>query len=416
MKITILGTGCIWTKRSCASYLLNNDIIIDPGSGTIKQLFKSTNKVLHHEKIERIKLILITHYHADHYFDIVYLMWKLASDKNPNSYATIICPPGGESKIKQLCSLAMSEATFSKLNFDKYIKFLDASKLGTYEYNNFTITSHKMEHGSTECYGYTIKEKGGKTISFTGDSNFCDNMQHMIDHSDIAFVDMAGTDITNKHFNIIDGMKLMDKYRRKCNIIPCHLTSQALDYCIGKINPPQDLMVLDTTLDEPYNYELTSEQIQEPEEFLVEFASDKFNLIEGEIIDLKFSSSQKESKEHKLPAYIFDIFMHDKNTKIGQVEYQVVPANYGGHEQNVYFTLDKGYNLKSVKYECCNLLKKVAKHHGSNALFLSCAPDDFDTRKVYESLGAYLKEIKTTFIDEANTRKTSENGVWVLEF
>ena len=78
MKITILGTGCIWTKRACASYLIDDDIIIDPGSGTLKQLFKSSNTLLHHEKIEKLKLILITHYHIDHYFDIVHLMWKIA--------------------------------------------------------------------------------------------------------------------------------------------------------------------------------------------------------------------------------------------------------------------------------------------------------------------------------------------------
>ena len=43
MKITILGTGCIWTKRACASYLINDDIIVDPGSGTLKQLLKTTS-------------------------------------------------------------------------------------------------------------------------------------------------------------------------------------------------------------------------------------------------------------------------------------------------------------------------------------------------------------------------------------
>ena len=56
MKITILGTGCIWTKRACASYLINDDVIVDPGSGTLKQLLKSSNKLLHHEKIERIEI------------------------------------------------------------------------------------------------------------------------------------------------------------------------------------------------------------------------------------------------------------------------------------------------------------------------------------------------------------------------
>lgn len=419
MKVTILGTGCIWTKRACASYLINNDIIVDPGTGTIKQLFKSTNKVLHHEKIERIKLILITHYHSDHYFDILYFIWKLASDKNPHTRATIICPPGGEEKIKMLCSLGMSKPTFEKLNFDKYIKFVDASTMGTFQYGNFEITSHKMDHGPTECYGYTFKEIGGKTVSFTGDSNFCDSMQYIIDNSDVAFVDMAGTDISSKHFNIIDGIKLMQEYKDKCTIIPCHLTSQALDYCIGKINPPKDLMVIDTNDNRPYKYELDSTVLQESEEFNVDLETDKFNTIEGNIVDLKLSSTTRKNEKNNLPTYCFNILLHNTDNIAGQVSYSVVPQGFEGHDFNVYLSMNKDYEtMKSVKYEACMLIKEVAKHHDTNTLFLSCAPDDFDTRKVYESLGAYLKEVKTsTFIDDkTNTRKIQESGVWVWEF
>lgn len=419
MKVTILGTGCIWTKRACASYLINNDIIVDPGTGTIKQLFKSTNKVLHHEKIERIKLILITHYHSDHYFDILYFIWKLASDKNPHTRATIICPPGGEERIKMLCSLGMSKPTFEKLNFDKYIKFVDASTMGTFQYGNFEITSHKMDHGPTECYGYTFKEIGGKTVSFTGDSNFCDSMQYIIDNSDVAFVDMAGTDISSKHFNIIDGIKLMQEYKDKCTIIPCHLTSQALDYCIGKINPPKDLMVIDTNEVRPYKYELDSTVLQESEEFNVDLETDKFNTIEGNIVDLKLSSTTRKNEKNNLPTYCFNILLHNTDNIAGQVSYSVVPQGFEGHDFNVYLCMNKDYEtMKSVKYEACMLIKEVAKHHDTNTLFLSCAPDDFDTRKVYESLGAYLKEVKTsTFIDDkTNTRKIQESGVWVWEF
>ena len=65
MKITILGTGCIWTRRACASYLINDNVLVDCGLGTLKQLLKTTESSLHHEKIQKIRLILITHYHMD---------------------------------------------------------------------------------------------------------------------------------------------------------------------------------------------------------------------------------------------------------------------------------------------------------------------------------------------------------------
>ncbi len=417
MKITILGTGCIWTKRACASYLINDDIIVDPGSGTLKQLLKSSNKLLHHEKIEKLKLILITHYHLDHYFDIVHLMWKLASEKYPNSSATVICPPGGEERIKALCKLGMSVDTYNKLNFDKYIKFVDASTMGTFKYNNFEITSLRMDHGSTECYGYIFKEKGGKSVGFTGDTNYCDNMKYMIDNTDIAFVDMAGTDISNKHFNIIDGIALMRRYQRKCNIVPCHLTSQALDYCTGRITPPKDLMVLDTSLDMPYNFEIEQTKVLNTENNSdFKFATDKFERLSGEMVDLVLSLTKRAKTNHKYPTYCFDVVLHEGATVVGNVSYSVVPNNIDEHSDNVSMSFLDDYDLRSIKYECCKLVKKVAKYHKSKILYLTCPPDDLETRRVYESLGAYLKEIKTsTYLDNNQKRKTFEDCIWVWE-
>jgi len=417
MKITILGTGCIWTKRACASYLLDDDIIVDPGSGTLKQLLKSTNKLLHHEKIEKIKLMLISHFHSDHYFDIVYLLWKIASEKKPDLTATIICPPGGEEKIKTLCKLAMSDVTFGRLNFDKYIKFVDASKLDKFVYRDLEITSKKMDHGTTECYGYMIKQKDGKTISFTGDTCWCDSLDYMINNSQLAFVDMAGTDVSSKHFNIIDGIELMYKYKGKCNIVPCHLTSQALDYCVGRINPPKELMVLDTEDEMPYNFEISQEKISAQSEVKnFKFATKKFERISGDIVDLELSLTKRVTSSYKFPTYCFDIVLHNSATVIGSITYSVVPDNIDGHNDNVIMILNEGYNLKSVKYECCQLIKKVASYHKSHIIYLTCSPEDFDTRRVYESLGASLKEIKTkTYIDETGKRKTSEMCIWIWQ-
>jgi len=415
MKVTVLGTGCIWTKRACASYLINDDIIIDPGSGTLKQLLKSSNNLLHHEKIEKIKLILITHYHIDHYFDVVHLMWKIASEKNPNTSATVICPPGGKERIMKLCELGMSQPTYNKLNFDKYINFVDASKLNKFVYKDFEITSFLMDHGPTVDYGYMIKERNGKTVSFTGDTNYCKNLEYMINHSDVAFVDMAGTDISNKHFNIIDGIELMYKYKGKCNIIPCHLTSQALDYCNGKINPPQDLMVLNIDDEMPYDFVLKAGSgVKKSQTTDFKFESEKFDKLYGDIVDLNLSLTKRGTSSYKFPTYCFDIVLHNSSTVIGSVVYSVVPDSFEGHNDNVSLSLKEGYNLKSVKYECCQLIKKVAKFHESKILYLTCPPDDFATRKVFESLGAILKEIKTfTFLDDDGVRKTKENCIWI---
>ena len=415
MRITILGTGCIWTKRACASYLINDDLLIDPGSGTLKQLLKTSDTLLHHEKIEKIKLILITHYHIDHYFDIVHFMWKIASEKNQNAYCTVICPPGGEERIKTLCKLGMSTQTYEKLNFDKYITFIDASKIDKYTFNNLEIIPIEMDHGSTLDYGYIVKEKGGKSVGFTGDSCYCPNLEYMINNTDIAFVDMAGTDISNKHYNIIDGIELIKKYKGKCNIVPAHLTSQALDYCVGRINPPKDLMVLDTKDEMPYDFTLEKNKNELVNKDF-KFENKQFDKITGKIIDLSLSLTKHSSTNNKYPTYCYNVLLHNTSTIIGTLSYSVIPNNVEVHSGNVSLTFNEGYNIKPVKFECCQLIKNVAIYHEAQYMFLTCSPKDLESREVYEKLGAVLQEIKTyTFINENNKRDILEECIWKLK-
>lgn len=413
MKITILGTGCIWTKRACASYLIDDEIIIDPGSGTLKQLFKSSNKILHHEKIAKIKLILITHYHVDHYFDIVHLMWKIASRNNPDARATIICPPGGKEKIMTLCKLGMSESSYNKLDFENHINFINSTNLKDFKYKDYVISAIKMDHGDIDCYGYMIKDKNNKVVSFTGDTIMCEGVKQMLKKSNLLFLDMAGTDYSSKHYNIIDGIQLMKDYQGKCCIVPCHLTSQAVDYCHGRIEVPKDLMTVDLDDDIPYDFTLknTNNKVENNDNISV----GKFDIIKGSMVNLILSSAKKESSKYKMPEYHFDVCLPN-NEVIGKLVYRVVPKNIESYDDNISMTFKQGYKLKSVSYECCTLIKKVAKYHKAKCLYLTSEPNDFDTRVIYESLGAYLKEIKTFVYTEDGKRKNREECIWVWEF
>lgn len=415
MKISILGTGCIWTQRACASYLIDDNILVDVGSGSMKQLFKNTKNLLHHEKIGKIKLILITHFHLDHYFDIVPLLWKLASDKYPDFKATIICPPGGEEKIEQLCRLGLSVSSFKKLNFKGHIKFVDASTLKDFTFGDYEISSLKMDHGDIDCYGYIFKRKNGKTVSFTGDSTMCESVRHMIDNSHLAFVDMAGTDISNKHYNIIDGIELMKEYEGKCCIVPCHLTSQAFDYCVGKINTPKDLMVINPDNEKPYDFHLKEQNPNLKKNNKFVFEQKKFERISGKMVDLKLKETI-DDKNTMLPTYVFSVVLPKTDEAVGKISYGVAPENDDIHFGDVEINMTKDLDLRSVKYDCCLLIKQVAEHHKAHSLNLTCEPNDYDTRRVFDSLGAYLKEIKTITDFDNEKRKLVERCIWVWEF
>ena len=68
MKITCLGTGTMGSITRGSQSLLVDDILIDIGSGVVKKL---ENMEIYTKKV---KYLLITHAHADHFVDIPNLL------------------------------------------------------------------------------------------------------------------------------------------------------------------------------------------------------------------------------------------------------------------------------------------------------------------------------------------------------
>lgn len=407
MKLTILGSGCAWTKRGCASYLLNNNIMVDPGFGSIKQLLKSDDKLLHHEKIERIDLILITHFHSDHFFDIPYILQKCAIGKYADQKLVIISPPGGKEKIQQLCRLGLGDRQYNKINFDEYCVFYEAEERKTFYFRDLEITSIELDHYDTPNFGYMIKEPTGRVISFSGDTVMTDNVIYMADNSDVFVLDMANSKKEKSHYNIVEGIELMKKYRGKCCIIPAHLTSQAIDYCRDKILIPYDLMVMDTDDELPYDYEIKNKQhfFDIDENFAFNVIG--FNYLKNKDIILRLNETRMPDMEREIsPTYIFDV-LNDTKQQIGKLEYRVGNSIYTEYNGSVSFEFDETVTPKMME-QCFELLKQIARYHKQRVIYYAARTDDMGMRKLFEKIGASLKGIRYITTDEE--REIVNNG------
>lgn len=411
MKLTILGTGCPWTKRACANYLLDNNIIIDPGAGSVKQLLKSNDKLLHHEKIERIDLILITHFHLDHYGDIPYLLQKCATGKyGPNNKLTIIAPPGARQIIEQFTLLSLGEHSTKKIKFDECINWYEAGEFTTFKWRDLEITSVTLDHGHMIDYGYMIKQANGKVISFTGDTVMTPNAQFMVDHSDLCVFCMSNTMKEKAHYNIIEGVELMKKYRGKCCIIPAHMTSQAIDYARTRIRLPYDLMVVDTDAELPYDYELPKELAPEEEHEEVDYQNFEFNKkflhVNGRNISLQLTDTfiPKDDIDN-LPVYLFSVVDNHSNN-IGWIKLRIGHNKYVDYNGNVDFDFEPG--ALGFASEAFGLLIDIANYHGMTNLYFSARTDETVYRQIYEEVGCSLLGIK--YITDDTDRLYVPNG------
>jgi len=135
--------------RNQTSQLLQLDsqyLLIDCGEGTQMQLSKQNIR------LNRIKTILISHLHGDHYFGLIGLISTMHLFHRKHKLA-IYAPP----ELKEILELQL-RASETTLSFP--LEFIPLSHDGLKEIQKeeqFTIWAFPLEHG-IQCYGFLVRE------------------------------------------------------------------------------------------------------------------------------------------------------------------------------------------------------------------------------------------------------------------
>ena len=210
MKIKVIGSVSMWTRFNSASYLLDDDILMDIPNGACKYLFRDNiNPMV-------INNVLITHFHGDHYFDVpfLFLLKSRAKDKLINIY----CDSKGPKKIKKLFKLAFPnslENVSNSINL-KYC-FDDIFKVNEYNVHRLLVFHGKLK----PAYGYLF-EKDGKSFGFTGDTSLCSGVEYLASKCSYLFCDCMFIKGNNKHMGIDNIVYLTNKYP-KCKFVLSHM-------------------------------------------------------------------------------------------------------------------------------------------------------------------------------------------------
>lgn len=216
MKIELIGTGSIGGKESSACTLIDEEILIDMPNGIVKKL-KQTG-----HDISKIKVVLITHLHGDHFLDIPFLMLERFFYKIENK-AKIYCPFGTKEKVEKIFEIAFP-GDYDVVNEVANIEFIEFEQLNKENIlEDVYVTSKLVEHaGLKPAYGYVI-EKDNNKIGFSGDSKMCQAVEDIVKQSDISILDMSvAGDGNNAHMGINDIEKLCNKYQDK-TIVATHM-------------------------------------------------------------------------------------------------------------------------------------------------------------------------------------------------
>lgn len=236
MKVRVVGSGSMWNRYNSASYLIDDNILVDFPNGMCKYLYKLNLNPQH------INNMLITHFHGDHYFDIpfLFLLKARAKDKRIN----IFCSRDGKKKIKKIFKLAFPNSikgVYKEINL-KY-NFNDNFKLDDYKVSKVVVNHGRMK----PAYGYIIS-KDNVSVGFTGDSGLCDSVKNMVMDCNYVFCDCMFIKSTSKHMGI-DSIQELIKINKNCIFVVSHMENDTRDE-LKKLNlknviVPEDGQIID---------------------------------------------------------------------------------------------------------------------------------------------------------------------------
>ncbi len=191
IKLTILGSGtCVPSlRRSSCSFFLETDgagLLFDIGAGTIHRLLEADIK------INEITHIFLSHLHPDHTGELISFLFsskypKLSRKDIP---LTIIAGKG----FKKFFS-GLQDVYGDWIEFPPGILSIvevDTSRQDKFTINNTTIKTIPVKH-TAESIAFRI-ENNGKSVVYSGDTDYCDNIVKISKNTDLFICESATPD------------------------------------------------------------------------------------------------------------------------------------------------------------------------------------------------------------------------------
>jgi ribonuclease BN (tRNA processing enzyme) len=160
VRLTVIGSSPAWPNPGSAQsgYLLEGEgrLLLDCGPGVLGRL-----------RADRVAVdsIAITHFHLDHWGDLVPWAWLNAFGPPEHRLECVVwVPPGGIAELARFASFwgndRMFETAFDLREFDASTPFATAG---------FVVEPRRLPHYTLASFGFRVSENG-RVLAYSGDS------------------------------------------------------------------------------------------------------------------------------------------------------------------------------------------------------------------------------------------------------
>ncbi len=180
------GTGIPSLRRSSPGFLLvseSSKVLIDSGPGSLRKMLEVGFTY------QDLDLILYTHTHPDHVADLVHILFACKYSDHPRR-KELFCIGGAGFKnylngISKVYAHWIEPSTYS-------LHIKEISKEPVF-FRDLKIDAKPMSHLSGSV-GFRIELKKGKTIAFSGDTDYCQNLIDLATKVDLLVLECSFPD------------------------------------------------------------------------------------------------------------------------------------------------------------------------------------------------------------------------------
>jgi len=235
LDLLFLGSGNAFASgRYWSSFLLNGRYLFDASPAVLPQLKRSGVAPAD------IEGVFISHFHADHFFGIPFLLLEYAELSRRSSDLTIVGPPGIQERVRVLTKLGFPYLLEREQSYQQ--RFVEISDGVEGEVSGLRFLARSVTHvEELECFGYRV-EVGGRVLAYSGDTVFCESLLELADGADVFVVECSRWDEqSGPHLGPRDIRELRRRLGPKPAFVLTHVDNGAAELDIENVLVADDL-------------------------------------------------------------------------------------------------------------------------------------------------------------------------------
>jgi len=151
---------------------------------------------LHRQEIDpnSISTIFVTHLHGDHFAGIVWWLMHAQHVARRTVPLTIVGPPGIARRVVEASEALYPDSSMALLRYD--VQFLEFAKEVPQTIGGVTVVPYEVSHPSGAMSFALRLTVGGKTIAFSGDTEWVESLVPCGKGADLFIAECFGYDMT----------------------------------------------------------------------------------------------------------------------------------------------------------------------------------------------------------------------------